>query len=1117
MSQFGTTKSPPWARPTSEYVTVSAANSIPAGTLNQPQMASTLLTQPGLATNTTIYSLGSAPPSLPQGQYTAQQLAAVGIQPQQAAMPAPTPPVALPQPGIAIPTTLATSQVATISYPAPRMAAPGPANQPQKQRVFTGTITKLHDNFGFVDEDIFFQTSCVKGSVPKMGDRVLVEATYNPNMPFKWNATRIQILPNQGGVSQQAGIMFKVPQSQVNSSSATSSVPTMSISNSLMGGVGPQPLIPTGQTGGGNIRPPGQRRNEMGRFGRDRDRKRDQLERRERPEREERRKRSRSPPKRPAETHPTRPRSPPRRRPRIIPRYVVQVSKLSFDIKESNVIGLKSRYSNMYVPSDFFNANFSWTEAFPLTRPFQIGHHCSFHIMHKDVADPASQTEAVLDAPDADHLFSAKVMLLSCLPLVDFYHKCCALAEDPEDIREGFQHPTRLIQFLVGIKGKNEPMAIGGVWSPSLDGPDPATDPKVLIKTAIRTTRALTGVDLSACTQWYRFAEIRYLRPEETHKGKVLPARVETTVIFLPDVWTCGPTRLEWGGVQSTYRQQLQKRLGALQADGKDETTQEDEDSEEKSARKDPTHYSELDPRTMKIVDLRRELESRTLSSKGLKSQLIARLTKALKTEQEKEEAEEKMETEEEKVKEELESVDTEEKDVDRRKEQEEGKKKEDREKASLERRYSLPENPAIIVHPNPQAKSGKFDCSVMSLSVLLDYRPEDNKEHSFEVSLFAELFNEMLMRDFAFVLYKTLVKAPERKEEEKVKEKDKSKSEEKSSKDKKKKEEKKDSDRKDDKKNRNEEKNHKEREKEKSKKDEDKKGDKGEGDHQEAEEDEEEEDEDGNEDDKGRKDKKKKERKKYQTVEAELLLASVYFDQNHTGYILDKDLEEIIHTIGLQLSRAQVRKIVQKVVSRDSFNYRKLTDRPCDEVVTELEPLDLEKLAQGNAELLRLPSKSGDDTESKTMSGGGEGEITSSLVNYKGSMLDIESVMQRLEKSDKTRQDMETKMKELADKIAVQQKLIDEKEEVGQKIQSELKHVKQQLSVQSKLTSTSENTSKKYLDALTASKEHLSAMVSIVSDVLTDVKKEGKKEKDTKRTDTKKNIKKEVDENGSS
>ena len=64
---------------------------------------------------------------------------------------------------------------------------------------------------------------------------------------------------------------------------------------------------------------------------------------------------------------------------------------------------------------------------------------------------------------------------------------------------------------------------------------------------------------------------------------------------------------------------------------------------------------------------------------------------------------------------------------------EEEKKKKEEREKASLERKYALPDNPLIIVHPNSVAKAGKFDCSLMSLSVLLDYRPEDNKEHSFE------------------------------------------------------------------------------------------------------------------------------------------------------------------------------------------------------------------------------------------------------------------------------------------------------------------------------------------------------------------------------------------------
>lgn len=30
-------------------------------------------------------------------------------------------------------------------------------NQQPKQRVFTGTVTKVHDNFGFIDEEVFFQ------------------------------------------------------------------------------------------------------------------------------------------------------------------------------------------------------------------------------------------------------------------------------------------------------------------------------------------------------------------------------------------------------------------------------------------------------------------------------------------------------------------------------------------------------------------------------------------------------------------------------------------------------------------------------------------------------------------------------------------------------------------------------------------------------------------------------------------------------------------------------------------------------------------------------------------------------------------------------------------------
>merc|ERR1711874_709437 len=96
-----------------------------------------------------------------------------------------------------------------------------------------------------------------------------------------------------------------------------------------------------------------------------------------------------------------------------------------------------------------------------------------------------------------------------------------------------------------------------------------------------------------------------------------------------------------------------------------------------------------------------------------------------------------------------------------------------DRKKEKIAAAYKTPSNPCIFVHPNIKAKSGKFDCRTETLSVLLDYRSEDNKEGTFEVSLFAELFNEMLIRDSAFKLYAAIQAAPERPKEEKKEMKD--------------------------------------------------------------------------------------------------------------------------------------------------------------------------------------------------------------------------------------------------------------------------------------------------------------------------------------------------------
>jgi hypothetical protein len=79
-----------------------------------------------------------------------------------------------------------------------------------------------------------------------------------------------------------------------------------------------------------------------------------------------------------------------------------------------------------------------------------------------------------------------------------------------------------------------------------------------------------------------------------------------------------------------------------------------------------------------------------------------------------------------------------------------------------LVREEQLPSTPHILASPSTTVKNGKYDCAVMSLSRLLDYRPETKKEKAFEVGLFAELFNEMLLRDLGFEIYKCLARITE-------------------------------------------------------------------------------------------------------------------------------------------------------------------------------------------------------------------------------------------------------------------------------------------------------------------------------------------------------------------
>ncbi|XP_039180576.1 cell division cycle and apoptosis regulator protein 1 isoform X3 [Crotalus tigris] len=1126
MAQFGGQKNPPWAT----QFTATAVSQPAALGVQQPSL---LGASPTIYTQQTALAAGlnTQTPTNYQLTQTAalqqQAAAAAAALQQQYSQPQQTLYSVQQQPAVALPTSLSlsTPQPAaqiTVSYPAPRSSQQ--QTQPQKQRVFTGVVTKLHDTFGFVDEDVFFQLSAVKGKTPQVGDRVLVEATYNPNMPFKWNAQRIQTLPNQNQTQTQPLLKTPPPGLQPITQQPAFSVQAQpqpllqaqisaaSITPLLQ--AQPQPLLQQPQQKAGLLQPPvrivsqpqpARRLDPPPRFSGRNDRGDPMANRkddrsRER-ERERRRSRERSPQrKRSRERSPRRERERSPRRPRrVVPRYTVQFSKFSLDCLSCDMMELRRRYQNLYIPSDFFDAQFTWVDAFPMPRPFQLGNYCNFYVMQREV-DPLDKNTAVLDPADTDHLYSAKVMLMASPSMEDLYHKSCALAEDSQEVRDGFQHPARLIKFLVGMKGKDEAMAIGGHWSPSLDGPDPEKDPSVLIKTAIRCCRALTGIDLSVCTQWYRFAEIRYHRPEETHKGRTVPAHVETVVLFFPDVWHCLPTRSEWETLSRGYKQQLIEKLQGERKEADGEQDEEEKDDGEAKEISTPTHWSKLDPKAMKVNDLRKELESRTLSSKGLKSQLIARLTKQLKVEEQKEEQKELEKSEkEDEEEEERKSEDD--------KEEEERKRLEEVERQRRERRYVLPDEPAIIVHPNWAAKSGKFDCSIMSLSVLLDYRLEDNKEHSFEVSLFAELFNEMLQRDFGVRIYKALLSLPDKEDKKDKKNKKDEKKEKREERDDenddpkpKRRKSGDDKDKKDDR----DDKKREDKRKDDSKDDDEMEDDNNQEEYDPMEaEDAEDEDDDRDDEEMNRRDdrregnrhckdkaSKDKERNKTQmiTINRDLLMAFVYFDQCHCAYLLEKDLEEILYTLGLHLSRAQVKKLLNKVVLRESCFYRKLTDTSKDEENPEEMESPQEEMF-GNRLLLPSPAVK---QESKTS------EENVGLIVYNGAMVDVGSLLQKLEKSEKARAEMEQKLQSLEEKTDDDEKTILNLEDLNKNLSTEIKEVKKELSQLQENLKISEDTNLQFEGQLTKT---IKGLATVMDEIHTVLKKDSVKNEDKDQT----------------
>lgn len=376
---------------------------------------------------------------------------------------------------------------------------------------------------------------------------------------------------------------------------------------------------------------------------------------------------------------------------------------------------------------------------------------------------------------------------------------------------------------------------------------------------------------------------------------------------------------------------------------------------------------------------------------------------------------------------------------------QDEPRQLDDHEIRVYEKRYRLPETPQILVHPSPTAKKGDFSCSVMSLSILLDYRPVDTSKHCFELSVFAEQFNEMLLRDFGYNIFKAVQNLPpdfgseETKEGEKEKDKDnkrdrKTKTDDEEPKDKKAKKEE-DSNVES---NANDEKNSKTSPKDSDVSD--KKSSDGDKDRKSGKERERErerdrdrrinrrdEDSDGDDYSIRSGDPKRRDRVKKITVDPDLLLSFVYFDQTHCGYIMTTHMEDLFYSLGLRLSRADIKSL--KSLPRWLF-YRCLTDQPKDEksdANTKLAKIDgkLSSIAEnevtfpkGNVNCLPIFKnmiQNVDDfataKELNNKNSEEDGAVKSSgptMVLYKGCYVDVDKLADQLVRSEKAREKTE-------------------------------------------------------------------------------------------------------------
>ncbi|KAK9076282.1 hypothetical protein SSX86_004615 [Deinandra increscens subsp. villosa] len=443
--------------------------------------------------------------------------------------------------------------------------------------------------------------------------------------------------------------------------------------------------------------------------------------------------------------------------------YVCKVYTSNLVHTERDYLSMNKRYSRLFVSPECSKVIINWSKEdlnIPLNTPISFEHDFvqgetpSEH----ESASIKTVTNGQANLQSGTTRWNAKMLLMSGLSRNAWEE---LLSERKYDDR--IPHLCNMLRFAFLKKG-NSLMAIGGSWD-TVDGNDPSVNKSTLIQTVSRYAKELTGLDLKNCQNWNPFLEIHYDRIGKdgffSHK--------EITVLYIPDLSDCLPSIDAWRDQWLAHKKAVaeRERLHALK---REKSRDKKEVSKEKAGKEGDKIVTEKKDKDKTITEKKDECSDdktkiedellrmpilRIMWSRETKQgrlqmktnqrtmrlshkMLVVQLKLEIKVKKFKRRKRRKTKVEAGSDKNENLKGGKEKKDKDVKTETK-GKQVNDKKKVE-----EPPRHPGLILQTKGD-KYSKLRSLSLSLDSLLDYTDKDIEESTFELSLFAETFYEML------------------------------------------------------------------------------------------------------------------------------------------------------------------------------------------------------------------------------------------------------------------------------------------------------------------------------------------------------------------------------------